>query len=111
MKSVFERIIDRDLPSDIVFENDRIIAIKDIAPVAPVHLLLIPKKPIVDLQSLSSEDLSLISEIVAVAQDLAEKFNVQNGYRFLTNNGADAGQEISHLHFHLIGGRRLSSIG
>lgn len=111
MKNVFERIIDGDLPSDKVFENERIIAIKDIAPVAPVHILLIPKKRIQDLQSVSKEDINLIGEIVEIAQDLVERFDIKEGYRFLTNNGSGAGQEVLHLHFHLIGGRKLGGMG
>ena len=95
------------MPSEKVFENDRILAIKDIAPVAPVHILIIPKKEIADLQSVSKEDLPLIGEIIAVAQELAKKFKVTDGYRLLTNNGRGAGQVIFHLHFHLIGGRPL----
>ena len=111
MKNVFERIIDDELPSDKVFENERIIAIKDIAPIAPVHILLIPKKRIQDLQSVCKEDIDLIGEIVEIAQDLAERFDIKDGYRLLTNNGSGAGQEVLHLHFHLIGGRKLGGMG
>jgi len=107
LNTVFGKIIAGELPSEKVFENDRVIAIKDIAPVAPVHILIMPKKEIPDLQSLSQEDLSIIGEIVAVAQELAKKYGVTNGYRLLTNNGKGAGQTVSHLHFHLIGGRPL----
>ena len=107
MKTIFARIIDRELPADIVFENDRMIAIKDLYPVAPVHLLIMPKKEIKDIQSLKPEDYSLISEVIEVAQKLAKEFGVEDGYRLLTNNGTSAGQTIFHLHFHLIGGRDL----
>lgn len=107
MKTIFARIIDRELPADIVFENDRIIAIKDLYPAAPVHLLIMPKKEIKDIQSLQPEDYPLLGEIVQVAQKLAEEFAVEDGYRLLTNNGSPAGQTIFHLHFHLIGGRDL----
>lgn len=107
MKTVFARIIARELPADIVFENDRIIAIKDLYPVAPVHLLIMPKKEIKDIQSLQPEDYPLLGEIVQVAQKLAVEFDVEEGYRLLTNNGTPAGQTIFHLHFHLIGGRDL----
>lgn len=111
MDTIFEKIIKREIPSEIVFENDRIIAIKDIYPVAPVHLLIISKKVIPDLQSVSQEDLPLIGEIVSVAQSLAKQFGVTKGYRLLTNNGSPAGQSIFHLHFHLIGGGHLAAIG
>lgn len=111
MKSIFEKIIDGELPSDKVFENDNILAIRDIAPIAPVHVLLMPKKHFPNLQSVGKEDLHLITEIVDIAQQLAEKFGVADGYRLVTNNGLEAGQEIFHLHFHLIGGRPLSQMG
>lgn len=107
MKTIFARIIDRELPADIVFENDRMIAIKDLYPVAPVHLLIMPKKEIKDIQSLQPEDYALVGEVVEVAQKLAKEFGVADGYRLLTNNGTSAGQTIFHLHFHLIGGRDL----
>jgi len=111
MTTVFGKIIAGELPCDKVFENDRIIAFKDIAPIAPVHLLIVPKKEIPNLQSVQPEDLPLISECVAVAQQLAEAFGIADGYRFLTNNGPDSGQVVFHLHFHLIGGRRLGHLG
>ncbi|MBA3721333.1 MAG: HIT domain-containing protein [Parachlamydiaceae bacterium] len=107
MTTIFGKIIKGELPAEKVFENDRIIAIKDRHPVAPVHLLIMPKKEIANIQSLKNEDLSLIPEIIQIAQKLAIQFNVQDDYRLLTNNGEDAGQSIFHLHFHLIGGRPL----
>lgn len=108
--TIFSQIIRGELPADKVFENDRILAFKDIHPAAPVHLLIVPKKEIPDLQSVAPEDLPLIGEIVAVAQTLAEKFGVADGYRLITNNGSMAGQVIFHLHFHLIGGRKLGPL-
>lgn len=107
MTTVFGKIIKGELPSEKVFENERILAIKDLHPVAPVHILIMPKKEIPDLQSVTPEDLPLLSEICSVAQKLAETFQIEEGYRLLTNNGSNAGQIIFHLHFHLIGGRRL----
>lgn len=109
MTSVFAKIINREIPAEIVFENDQVIAIKDIHPDAPVHLLILPKKEIRDLQSL--EDYALMGEVVKVAQKLAEEFGVADGYRLLTNNGSAAGQTVFHLHFHLIGGRKLGALG
>lgn len=106
-KTIFGKIIDGEIPSQKVFENERILAIKDIHPVAPVHLLIITKKEIPSIQALEKEDLSLMGEIIAVAQKLAEEFGVEDNYRLLTNNGEEAGQTIFHLHFHLIGGRPL----
>lgn len=110
MTTIFEKIIKREIPSDIVFENERIIAIKDIHPAAPVHLLIISKKVIPDLQSVTKEDLPLVSEMITVAQSLATKFGIIKGYRLLTNNGTPAGQSIFHLHFHLIGGGHLGPV-
>lgn len=109
--TVFTKIIRGELPADKVFENERIVAIKDIHPCAPVHILIISKKVIPDIQSMASEDLPLVGEMVAVAQMLAAKFGIVDGYRLLTNNGTPAGQTIFHLHFHLIGGRRLGPLG
>lgn len=108
MKTIFEKIIDGELPSEKVYEDDTIFAIKDKYPKAPVHLLIFPRKAVPDLQSLQPEDLLLIPEIVRVAQILAKQFGVEKeGYRLLVNNGTNAGQTIDHLHFHLLGGRPL----
>lgn len=109
-KSIFSKIIAGELPADKVFENERIVAFKDINPVAPVHLLIVPKKEIPDLQSLSPEDLPLIGEIIEIAQTLAQRYQITDGYRLITNNGPLAGQVIFHLHFHLIGGRKLGAL-
>ncbi|WP_075882872.1 histidine triad nucleotide-binding protein [Candidatus Protochlamydia sp. W-9] len=111
MTTVFGKIIKGELSAEKIFENERIIVIKDLYPVAPVHLLIIPKKEISNLQSIQQEDLELVSEIVVIAQQLAKQFNIEEGYRLVTNNGAMAGQVIFHLHFHLIGGRQLGSLG
>ena len=111
MTTVFGKIIKGELPAEKVFENERILAIKDLYPVAPVHILIMPKKEIPDLQSVTPEDYPLLSEICAVAQKIAEEFGIEKGYRLLTNNGSDAGQVIFHLHFHLIGGKRLGRLG
>jgi histidine triad (HIT) family protein len=108
MSTVFGKIIRGELPSKKVFENERILAIEDIAPVAPVHILIMPKKEIANLQALTPEDLPLIVEIVEVAKKLADEYNIEDGYRLITNNGKLGGQLIFHLHFHLIGGRQLS---
>ncbi len=110
MTTIFGKIIAGALPAEKVFENDRILAIKDKYPVAPVHLLIMPKKEIPNLQAVSPEDLGLIAEIIQVAQMLARQFEIEEGYRLLTNNGEEGGQVIFHLHFHLIGGRRLTHL-
>jgi len=110
MTTIFAKIIKGELPSEKVFENEHFIVIKDLYPVAPVHLLIIPKKEIPDLQSIAQEDLNLIKEVVQIAQQLAVEFDIVDGYRLLTNNGSEAGQTIFHLHFHLIGGRELNCL-
>lgn len=110
MTTIFGKIIRKELPADIVFENERIIAFKDINPSAPVHLLIVPKKEIPDIQSVAEEDLPLVAEMITVAQQLAKQYNIDKGYRLLTNNGSQGGQIIFHLHFHLIGGRQLGPI-
>jgi histidine triad (HIT) family protein len=111
MTTIFGKIIIGELPAEKVFENERILAIKDIHPVAPVHLLIMPKKEFPCLQAVPAEDLPLIAEIIAVAQGLAREFKIERGYRLLTNNGTNAGQIILHLHFHLIGGHHLGAFG
>jgi histidine triad (HIT) family protein len=83
------------------------LAIEDIHPVAPVHILIMPKKPIPNFQSIEPGDYPLIAEIIEVAQKIAEEKGIADSYRFLTNNGPDSGQTIFHLHFHLIGGKIL----
>lgn len=106
-ETVFSKIIRGELPSEKVFENERIVAFKDIHPLAPVHILIVTKKAIPDLQSMMEEDYPLLGEIVSVAQSLAKRYEITDGYRLLTNNGSLAGQTIFHLHFHLIGGQKL----
>lgn len=110
MTTVFGKIIQKELPAEIVFESERILAIRDIHPQAPVHLLILPKKEIRDLQSVSSEDLCFITEVIQVAQQLAKEFGIEKGYRLLTNCGKQAGQTIFHLHFHLLGGKELGHL-
>ncbi len=110
MTTVFAKIIAGEMPADKVFENERILAIKDLYPKAPVHLLIMPKKEIPNLQSVSSEDLPLLSEMIEVVQKLAVEFQIEEGYRLIVNNGVEAGQSVSHLHFHLIGGSRLGGM-
>ena len=93
------------MAGDKVFENEYLIAIRDIHPQAPVHLLLLPKKHWKNLQAVPRSALpALLGEIAAAAQALAEQFGIADNYRLLTNNGSKAGQTIFHLHFHLIGG-------
>lgn len=110
MTTIFKKIIDKELPAEVVYENETLIVIKDIQPAAPIHLLLIPKKQIVGIDALKEKDFSILSEVVLAAQKMAKMFDVTD-YRLLTNNGSGAGQTIFHLHFHFLAGRKLSSLG
>ncbi|MCC6128224.1 MAG: histidine triad nucleotide-binding protein [Chlamydiae bacterium] len=111
MSTVFGLIIQGKLPSTKVYESEHVLAIEDIHPVAPVHILIMPKKEIPDFQHIEPEDWPIVQEMFQVAQQIAEEKGIAGGYRLLTNNGADAGQLIFHLHFHLIGGKVLAKIG
>lgn len=108
MSTVFGKIIKGELPCEKVFETENVLAFKDIAPHAPIHFLIVPKKEIPDLQSVQPQDYPLICEMIEVAQKLAKKYHLEEGYRIVVNNGKSAGQVIFHLHFHLIGGKKLS---
>lgn len=108
MTTVFGRIIRGELPCEKVYESATVIAFKDIAPKAPVHILVVPKKEIPNLQAVKVEDYPLMGEMIGVVQKLAKEFGIEEGYRLLVNNGPKSGQIIDHLHFHLIGGRHLS---
>lgn len=105
--TIFGRIIKGELPAEKVFENDKVIAIRDIHPQAPVHILIMPKKEYKDFQSIPHEDLGILVDIAKAAQEIAEQEGISDGYRLLTNIGPSAGQTVFHLHFHLIGGRSL----
>lgn len=107
-KTLFQKIIDRDIGSTIEYEDDEVIAIRDIAPSAPLHLLIITKRVIPSAHHITLQDSALIGKVFSVAQQLAEKFGVaESGYRIVTNVNSDAGQTIYHLHFHLLGGEPL----
>ena len=108
MDCVFCKIVKKEIPAEIVYEDEKIIAFKDIKPVAPVHILIIPKKHIPTVDYLEEKDRELIGELFLVAQKIAREQGIsERGYRLLTNVGEDAGQTVDHLHFHLIGGEKL----
>ncbi len=106
--TIFSKIIAKEIPADIVFEDDLCIAFRDISPKAPTHILVIPKKVIASLSDLTGEDESIVGRCVLVASMIAKKEQLDNGYRLVVNCGSDGGQEVAHLHFHLLGGRRLT---
>ena len=108
-KTIFEKIIDKEIPSDIIYEDDLLIAIKDINPVAPVHLLIIPKKVIATLNDLSEEATIIVGKMISLAKDLEKKLNIdKTGYRTIFNCNDDGGQTVYHIHLHLIGGRKMT---
>jgi len=105
---VFCKIIKKELNSETVFETENLIAIKDIHPKAPVHLLVIPKKHILSVHTLTASDEKLLGEMIFTAKELAEKHGVgKSGYKLLFNVGEDGGQTVPHLHLHIMGGRQL----
>jgi histidine triad (HIT) family protein len=107
--TIFSKIIRREIPADIVFENDRVLAFRDINPQAPVHILIIPKKPIPTLNDIQAEDAPLIGELFVVAAQLAAEEGIaEAGYRTVFNCRDHGGQEVYHLHLHLLGGRQMS---
>ncbi len=106
---VFCKIVSGELPSQKVYEDDRVLAFEDISPAAPVHVLIIPKKHIPSIMHLKEEDLPLIQDIHRVGQQVADQLGVsQKGFRLVNNCGEDGGQTVDHLHYHLLGGRHLS---
>jgi histidine triad (HIT) family protein len=110
METIFSKILRKEIPATVVYEDDFVLAFRDIHPVAPVHILIVPKKGIVSLAMIEESDKELLGHILLVASKLAEQEGIsESGYRVLTNSGEDGDQSVKHLHFHLIGGRRLGS--
>ncbi len=109
--TIFKKIIDREIPAQILFEDDLCLAIQDIQPLAPVHILIIPKKEIRSMNEATPEDQKLLGHLLLVARDLAQKNNLsKDGYRLVFNTNAYAGQTVFHLHLHLLGGEKLGPI-
>lgn len=106
-KTIFQKIIDGEIPADIVYEDEQCLAFHDIAPQAPIHLLVIPRKPIRSIASLEDSDMELIGHLWKVIRNLASQLNLDGGYRVVVNCGPDGGQEVDHLHYHLLGGRPM----
>jgi histidine triad (HIT) family protein len=107
-KTVFKRIIDREIPAKIVYEDDECLAFEDIRPAAPVHLVIIPKREIASVDDVSPADAEVVGHLFVAIRAIAAKMGLTNGYRVVTNCGPDAGQAVMHLHFHLLGGRKLA---
>jgi histidine triad (HIT) family protein len=107
MDCIFDQIAAGKIPSDVVYQDDTVMAFKDIHPKAPVHVLIIPKKHITSLAEITKDDLPLVSHMLEVANIVAKKQNIGHGYKLVINTGKDGGQVIMHLHMHLLGGRKM----
>jgi histidine triad (HIT) family protein len=108
-KTLFEKIIAREIPSQIVYEDDFVFAFKDITPQAPTHVLIVPKKPIPRIAEATATDHQTLGHLLLKAAEVAEKLGLkQTGYRLVINNGTDGGETVPHLHCHILGGRKLA---
>jgi histidine triad (HIT) family protein len=108
MPTIFRKIIDKEIPAKIVYEDDLCLAFEDINPRAPTHLLVIPKKEIVSVDGVEPEDEQLIGHLFTAMRKIASQLGLGNGYRVVTNCGRDAGQEVMHIHFHMLAGRKFT---
>lgn len=107
-QTLFEKIAAREIPAQIVYEDESVLAFRDIKPQAPVHVLIVPKKPIPRIAEAAGGDQNLLGHLLLKAAEVAQKLNLQNGYRLVINNGADGGETVPHLHCHILGGRPLA---
>jgi histidine triad (HIT) family protein len=108
-ETVFDKIIRKEIPADILYEDEEVLAFKDIRPLAPVHVLVIPKKRIASITELDQADGPLVGKMILVAKSVAEDLNIsEKGYKLLIRVGEHGGQEVAHLHLHLIGGAELA---
>jgi histidine triad (HIT) family protein len=109
MDCIFCKIANKDIPSQVVFENENILAFKDLSPQAPVHILVIPKKHISSINEINNENSSVVAEIFQAINQIAKQENInESGYRVISNCGEDGCQSVHHLHFHILGGKKLS---
>lgn len=109
MKTLFEKIAAREIPAQIVFEDDLVMAIRDINPQAPTHVLIFPKKPLPRIAEAGTDDQSLLGQLLLKAAEVAAKLGLdKGGFRLVINNGADGGETVPHLHCHILGGRHLN---
>jgi len=107
-KTIFKRILDKEIPADVIYEDDRCIAFRDVNPQAPTHVLVIPRKELPSLAAASDDDEALLGHLFLVASRLAVELKLDGGYRTVINCGGDGGQTVDHLHVHLMGGRRFT---
>jgi histidine triad (HIT) family protein len=106
-KTIFKRIIDREIPADIIYEDDQCLAFRDVSPQAPTHVLVIPKKEIVNAEALADADAALVGHLWIVIRNVARQLGLKDGYRVVANCGSHGGQSVDHLHFHILGGRYM----
>jgi histidine triad (HIT) family protein len=106
--SIFEKIIRREIPAKIVFEDDDVLAFHDVNPQAPIHVLIVPKRVIARLADAKESDEALLGKLLLAARKVAEKLDLSSGYRVVINNGPDAGESVPHLHVHVLGKRALA---
>jgi histidine triad (HIT) family protein len=106
-KTLFQKIADREIEADILFEDQQCIAIRDINPQAPVHFLVIPRKPIARPDEIAAEDAALVGRLFLVAREVASREGIAD-YRLVMNNGSEAGQSVFHIHLHVLGGRKMA---
>lgn len=106
--TLFERILSGDIPASIVYQDDLAFVINDINPQAPVHCLVIPKKPVPRVGEAGEEDKELLGHLLLVAAKMAKDLNLEKGYRVIINNGPDGGESVPHLHVHVVGGRQMT---
>jgi len=108
-KTLFEKIVAREVPAQIVYEDDLVLAFRDIKPGAPVHVLIVPKKPIPRIAEAKPEDHKVLGHLLLKAAEVAKSLGLnEGGYRLVINNGPNAGESVPHLHLHILGGRQLS---
>ena len=105
--SIFAKIIAREIPANIVYEDDLCLAFDDIHPQAPVHILLIPKQPIASIDDIDSSHQKLMGHLLCTVTTISQQLKLNNGYRLVINNGQDGGQEVPHLHIHILAGRPM----
>ncbi|WP_425395216.1 histidine triad nucleotide-binding protein [Aeoliella sp.] len=108
MSTIFKKIIDKEIPANIVYEDDQCLAFHDVAPQAPTHVLVIPKKEIASIDDLADDDEALVGHMWMVIRNLAKELGLGDGYRVVVNCGRDGGQSVDHLHFHILGGRSMT---
>uniref|UniRef100_A0A3B3ZTU2 HIT domain-containing protein n=1 Tax=Periophthalmus magnuspinnatus TaxID=409849 RepID=A0A3B3ZTU2_9GOBI len=106
--TIFSRVIDKSIPADIIYEDDKCLAFRDISPQAPVHFLVIPRVPIPRISEAKDDDTELLGHLLVIAKNVAKKEGLQEGYRIVINDGKHGAQSVYHLHVHVLGGRQMT---